>query len=100
MHKQIIVCIEELSELQKELCKLLRDEKGSANFEKVVEEIADVLIMIEQVKMMLDIDDDRLQEMVNYKIGRTLYRMENRQIRMEPPFHQDIKEENDELQTD
>lgn len=46
--QQIIVAIEELSELQKELCKFLRYNK----FGNIAEEIADVEIMLEQMIML------------------------------------------------
>lgn len=52
--KQIIVAIEELSELQKALCKWLRDDKSG--IDDIVEEIADVRIMIEQLEMIFDCD--------------------------------------------
>lgn len=44
---QAVVAIEELSELQKELCKMLR---GKANNDHIAEEIADVEIMLQQMK--------------------------------------------------
>ena len=43
---QCVVAVEELSELQKELCKMLR---GSGDRSALAEEIADAKIMIEQV---------------------------------------------------
>lgn len=43
---QIIVAIEELSELQKELTKILR---GKGNEEHLAEEMADVRIMLSQL---------------------------------------------------
>lgn len=46
---QIVVMMEEMSELQKELCKYLRGKYSSAN---IAEEIADVEIMLEQMKML------------------------------------------------
>lgn len=46
---QIVVMMEEMSELQKELCKYLR---GRGSFEHIAEEIADVEIMLEQMKML------------------------------------------------
>lgn len=46
---QMIVAIEECSELQKEITKIIRN-KG--NLENLAEEIADVEIMIEQLKYM------------------------------------------------
>lgn len=56
--KQIIVAIEELSELQKELCKYLRGAylpKHPSNLVHIAEEIADTEIMIEQLKLIFDI---------------------------------------------
>lgn len=44
---QVVVAIEEMSELQKELCKLLR---GRADTNHIAEEIADVEIMLAQMK--------------------------------------------------
>lgn len=49
---QVVVAIEELSELQKELCKLLR---GKQDTEHIAEEIADVQIMLAQMQEMLGI---------------------------------------------
>ena len=43
---QRVVAIEELSELQKELCKSLR---GQTDMQHIAEEIADVQIMLEQM---------------------------------------------------
>ncbi len=47
--KQEIVAIEEMSELQKELSKNIR---GEENTDHISEEIADVEIMLEQLKIM------------------------------------------------
>ncbi len=44
---QVIVAVEELSELSKELTKYLRHQ---GNMENIIEEIADVEIMTEQLK--------------------------------------------------
>ena len=67
IHKQSIVAIEEMSELTKEITKSLREEMRS---EHMVEEIADVLIMVEQVKMMYEVSDDEIQRNIDYKINR------------------------------
>ena len=72
--KQIIVAIEELSELQKELCKMLR--KGSAdNIENIKEEIADVSIMLDQLVYYLEIDKEELLEIQTEKLNRTKERL-------------------------
>jgi len=60
---QIVVCIEELSELIKELTKDIRD-KG--NIEHIAEEIADVTIMLEQMILIFDCD----VEVQNYRLQK------------------------------
>lgn len=52
---QIVMVFEEMSELQKELCKYLRGKYSPAN---IAEEIADVEIMLEQMKMLFCCADD------------------------------------------
>ena len=46
VESQAVVAIEEMSELQKELCKMLR---GKADIDHIAEEIADVEIMLAQM---------------------------------------------------
>lgn len=48
---QLIVAIEEMSELTKELCKVSRGEENAAH---IAEEIADVRIMLDQLEIMFD----------------------------------------------
>lgn len=62
--KQIVVAIEELSELQKALCKYLRNKELTYN---LLEEIADVTIMLEQLKIIFDIDDKQVVEEIYKK---------------------------------
>ena len=50
--KQIIVAIEEMSELQKELCKYFRYGTDLQRVKNIAEEIADVSIMLEQLKII------------------------------------------------
>lgn len=70
---QTIVAMEEMAELQKELSKALR---GEDNTEKIVEEMADVYMMLEQLHLIYDIPceavaialsakADRLEERLN-----------------------------------
>ena len=54
---QLIVLFEEMSELQKEVCKAIRYSKVKQR-NAIAEECADVEIMLEQLKMIFDIDDD------------------------------------------
>ena len=48
---QMIVAIEEMAELQKEVTKFIR---GDIRFDEICEEIADVEIMIEQLRFILN----------------------------------------------
>ena len=52
---QILMGVEEMSELMKELMKAMR---GKENKEAIAEEIADVQIMIEQLELIFDCKDD------------------------------------------
>lgn len=49
--KQMLMVIEEMSELTKEICKYFRGRKNKA---EIAEEIADVTIMLEQLQIMQD----------------------------------------------
>lgn len=61
--KQMLIAVEECSELQKEVLKYLR---GRENYTEVAEEIADVEIMIEQLKMMFG----NKAEVENFKVRK------------------------------
>lgn len=71
-HESQKMMLEEMAELQKEICKEFR---GELNKEAITEEVADVLIMLEQVQMMYDISDIRLLEIANEKLARQLRRI-------------------------
>lgn len=66
--KQVIVAIEELSELQKELCKALR---GKLDIDHITEEFADVWIMLQQMKLYFRIDSKKIEDIVDSKIERS-----------------------------
>lgn len=55
-HKQLTVAIEEMAELQKEICKHIRDR--FSNTERITEEIADVRIMLEQIEQFFNIEKE------------------------------------------
>ena len=67
---QLTVALEELSECQKEICKFLR---GYGNAGHLAEEIADSLIMLEQVVYIFGLD-----EMVDQQMDRKIQRLECR----------------------
>lgn len=69
---QAIVAMEEMSELTKEICKHFR---GKKNIISIAEEIADVEIMLEQLKMIFKCEEivaDKTEE----KIGRIYENLE------------------------
>ena len=63
---QMVIVMEECSELQKEISKIIR-EKG--NLENLAEEIADVEIMLEQLKLIFTIHN-KVTEQKGEKIKR------------------------------
>ena len=69
---QVLIAIEEMSELTKELCKYFRrfDRK-----KEIVEEVADAQIMLEQLIELFGIEGD-VDKMVDYKLNRQIRRME------------------------
>ena len=73
---QLVVAIEELSELQKEITKFLR---GIGNAGSLAEEVADVMICLEQVIYIHGI-----QEMVEIQMDRKVMRLEDK-LRREAP---------------
>jgi len=80
---QIPVWIEEMSELTKALCKWSRkyDElEGDITGEllsNIQEEIADVIICLDQLKYTIQFTEDELMEEYKYKVDRQLQRIEN-----------------------
>lgn len=67
---QLTVALEELSECQKEICKVLR---GCGNLEHLAEEIADATIMLEQVRLMFGLNEE-----VCRKMDEKVLRLDNR----------------------
>lgn len=69
---QKMMLLEEMSELQKEICK---DMRYDPDLEAITEEVADVLIMLEQIQMMYHISETRLHAITNEKLHRQLRRI-------------------------
>lgn len=65
---QALVCVEELSELQKEILKFFNREEE--NTLTIKEEMADVLITIHELCLILNISDVELNEVINAKTSR------------------------------
>lgn len=87
-------CIEEMAELTVALNKLWRTKQSEINYQEeivkrrydaifmkqkseTVEEIADVYIMLEQMKYLLNIYEDDIETIINRKILRQLERINN-----------------------
>lgn len=66
------LAVEEMAELMKELAKGHRP--GGTTSEALVDEIADVTIMMEQLRLVLNVNDD-VQDRIDYKVTRLLNRM-------------------------
>ena len=71
---QVIVLIEEMSELTKAITKAMRGKENKAD---IAEEIADVQIMLDQAKLIFKINKETMDTFINYKIDRTLERIAN-----------------------
>ena len=71
---QMKMVLEEMSELQKEICKMWR---GKDNRDAIAEEVADVEIMLDQLKLMLDIPYQVEQHRQN-KLQRLQERLEEK----------------------
>lgn len=65
--KQLIVAIEEFSELQKELCKYFRDKP---NIEHIKEELTDCIIMCETVRQFFNINESDIENIAKEKLKR------------------------------
>ena len=78
---QITVAVEELCELGQVLCKYPRydfhDDAVKALKSKVVEETADVFIMLNHIIMIFGIQPDELDNMMDIKLGRLKRWIEN-----------------------
>lgn len=68
---QATVAIEEASEYIKELTKFMR---GSGNRSHVIEEMADVVITLSEMMLYFAVDEEQLDDVIDYKIRREQWR--------------------------
>ena len=66
---QLVVCMEELSELSQAISKEIR---GKDNRNNLVEEMADVIICLEILKQIFAVTNVEIEKWVKFKQGRTL----------------------------
>lgn len=64
---QLSVAIEELSELVKEICK---HKRGADNRDKIIEEMADVYIMLSQIEIIFGVTDSEIEKVMDEKFDR------------------------------
>lgn len=79
LQPQITIAFEEMSELQKELCKFLRGKNDVKTIANIAEEIADVEIMLDQMILLFDISDyvAGFRESKVFRLAARLRRAEN-----------------------
>ena len=70
---QTIKAIEELAELQAELAKMLNKQSGH---DALISEMADVYIMLTQLRVIFDIDVEEINLEMSRKIDRQIRRIE------------------------
>ena len=70
---QTVIAIEEMSELTKELTKAIR---GSENHDAIVEEVADVYIVLHEIQIMYDINLNEVFKEMEFKTERMKERLE------------------------
>lgn len=70
---QKLIAIEEMAELQKAIVKHIRQE-SEENINSVIEEIADVQVMLEQLKMIFSCRT-KIDEIMDAKIDRQIKRI-------------------------
>lgn len=69
---QLVVCMEELSELTQAISEEIR---GRDDRNNLVEEMADVIICLEILKQVFEITDEDIDSWIKYKQKRNLFRM-------------------------
>lgn len=72
--KQILKCIEEMNELTQVLLWELNDKGKQPKFirEKVIEEMSDVLMTFESLKLIYNISDKEIQDQINFKENKKI----------------------------
>lgn len=72
---QMMVAVEEMSELQKEICKIARKDINAGNIEALTEEMADVRLMLFELQMIFGIKTAELDVIEMMKLERLQERM-------------------------
>ena len=73
-HAQLLMVLEEMSELQKEILKHIN--RGKDNLDEIIDETADVEIMLEQLKYIFGIHKN-VAERIPVKLNKVKARLDN-----------------------
>ena len=74
----MLKCCEELSELETAILKHIN--KDTNNTDEVLDEMADVYIMLEQMKNVFPFGENILNDRINYKLNRQMDRINGKQL--------------------
>lgn len=78
IEQETTIAMEECSELIQAISKCKRYGCMDKYRDNLIEEIADVLFVIDEIKIIYDISDEAISEIKQYKINRQDYRIENK----------------------
>lgn len=67
----------QLKKLTEEVYELQESILEQHNTEHVLEEYADVEVILEQIKQYFKLDDEKIELIKDYKVARQLYRIRN-----------------------
>ena len=73
-HAQLLMVLEEMSELQKEILKHIN--RGKDNLDEIIDDTADVEIMLDQLKYIFGIHD-HVKERIPVKLDKVKARLDN-----------------------
>ena len=77
IEQETTIAMEECSELIKAISKCKRYGCVDKHRDNLIEEIADVLIIINELQLIYDISNDDIENIKKYKIDRMDYRIKN-----------------------
>ena len=85
VNRQSRQAMEECGELIQAINKMLRYPDDEVKRLELIEEMADVLIMIVQLKIIFDIEQSEIKRMMNYKKSRLVQRYRQSLLKEEQP---------------
>lgn len=77
VEKQLLICIEELSELIQAITKMERYPNDETRKNDLMEELTDVLICLDYLALIYEIDEVKIDEIWSKKLKRLKERMKN-----------------------